>query len=161
MKRISLVLLSVLLAALLCFSSCTNKSAETPDGETTTNEATNETSAKEGIWASAVYSEDTVLGEGDVTVFVEVKAEERAVTFTIKTDKTILGDALIENELVKGEQGDYGLYIKEVNGILADYSLTQSYWSFYIDGEIAITGVDGTKISEGGHYELVYTTESA
>ena len=53
--------------------------------------------------------------------------------------------------------GEYGLYIKKVNGILADYSVDMSYWSFYINGEMASTGVDGAKIDETAVYSLVYT----
>ena len=86
-----------------------------------------------------------------------MKAEEQSVTFTIKTDKEILGDALLEHDLIAGEEGDYGLYVKVVNGMTADYDVDQSYWAFYKDGEYMMTGVDGTEIADGEHYELVYT----
>ena len=109
------------------------------------------------LWKDATYTEDTVLGEGAKTVTVEVKAEEKTVTFTIKTDKETVGAALIEHKLLDGEQGDYGLYVKKVNGITADYDVDQSYWAFYIDGEYAMTGVDGTPLDESATYQLVYT----
>ena len=109
------------------------------------------------LWKDATYTEDTVLGEGAKTVTVEVMAEEKTVTFTMKTDKETVGDALIEHKLLDGEQGDYGLYIKKVNGITADYDVDQSYWAFYIDGEYAMTGVDGTKLDESVTYRLAYT----
>lgn len=70
------------------------------------------------------------------------------------TDKEILGDVLQEDGIIKGEQGDYGLYIKEVDGIVADYKTTGTYWAFYIDGEMAMTGVDQTKIVDGAVYSL-------
>ena len=85
---------------------------------------------EKGIWADAKYTEDTELGEGSKTVKVVVEAEEKKITFTIHTDETILGDALLAHELVEGEEGDYGLYIKKVNGILADYDVDQTYWGF-------------------------------
>ena len=110
-----------------------------------------------GLWESAVYTSDTELGTGTKVVQVEVKAEDRAVTFTINTDKETLGEALLEHELVSGEMGDFGLYIKVVNGITADYDIDQSYWSFLQNGEYMMTGVDGTDIFGGEHYELVYT----
>ena len=47
-------------------------------------------------------------------------------------------------------------YVKKVNGITADYDVDQSYWGFYIDGEYAMTGVDGTSIEEGRIYRLAY-----
>ena len=111
---------------------------------------------KEGLWESATYREDTELGEGAKTAIVEVKVEDEAVVFTIHTDKDTVGDALIEYELISGEEGAYGLYIKTVNGITADYDVDQSYWAFYIDGEYAMTGVDGTKIDESARYTLEY-----
>ena len=111
---------------------------------------------KEGLWESATYREDTELGEGAKTAIVEVKVEDEAVVFTIHTDKDTVGDALVEYELISGEEGAYGLYIKTVNGITADYDVDQSYWAFYIDGEYAMTGVDGTKIDESARYTLEY-----
>ena len=109
------------------------------------------------VWESATYLEDTTLGSGAKTVLVEVKAEERSVTFTINTDKEQLGDALLEHNLIAGEEGVYGLYVKSVNGIMADYDINQSYWAITKDGESVLTGVDGIEISDGEHYELVYT----
>ena len=110
-----------------------------------------------GLWKDATYTEDTVLGEGAKTVTVEVMAGEKTVTFTIKTDKETVGAALIEHKLLDGEQDDYGLYVKKVNGITADYDVDQSYWAFYIDGEYAMTGVDGTPLDESATYRLAYT----
>ena len=63
----------------------------------------------------------------------------------------------MENELVSGEQGAYGLYVKFINGIEADYDKDKSFWAFTKDGEQLLTGVDGEEISDGAHYELVYT----
>ena len=108
-------------------------------------------------WEDAVYKEDTVIGEGAITVYVEVKVNENSVTLTVNTDKNILGDALLENGIIEGEDGAYGIYIKKVNGILADYDIDASYWGFYKDGEYMMSGVDSTEIFGGEHYELVYT----
>ncbi len=110
-----------------------------------------------GLWENATYVDDTEFGSGAKTVTVTVKVEEHTVTFTINTDKSTLGDALLEHGLIAGEQGDYGLYVKTVNGITADYDADQSYWGFYQNGEYMMTGVDGTEISGGESYELVYT----
>lgn len=113
--------------------------------------------AEENLWESAVYTEDTVLGEGEKSFTLEVIAQERSVTFTINTDKENLEDALTEHNLVSGEKGAYGLYIKKVNGIVADYNVNQSYWSLSKDGEYMQTGAGDTKISDGDKYELTYT----
>lgn len=136
MKRI----LSVFLLVVLSFSlfACGNKN--TVD-----------------LWANALYAEDTVLGSGAKTIFVDVIAQEKTVTFTINTDKETVGDALVEHNLVSGEKGAYGLYVKFVNGIEADYDKNQSYWAFTKSGESLLTGVDGEKIEDNTHYELTYT----
>ena len=108
-----------------------------------------------GVWEDATYLKDMELGKGAKTVAVEVSAGEQSVTFTIHTDKNILGDALIEHNIIEGEQGAYGIYVKSVNGIVADHDVDKTYWAFYIDGEYALTGVDGTEITDGAHYKLV------
>ena len=138
MKR-NLLCLILIIVLCLSFTAC-NKVAENTD-----------------VWERATYLEDMAFGDGSKTVFVEVKAEEKAVIFTIKTDKENLGDALIEHNLIAGDKGAYGLYVKSVNGIVADYNVTKTYWAFTKDGESMQTGVDRAKISDGEHYELVYT----
>lgn len=109
---------------------------------------------KTGAWESAIHLSDKTFGNGAKTVTVEVVAEEQTVTFTIKTDKDTVGAALTEHGLLEGEMGDFGLYVKRVNGIEADYDKDQTYWAFYVDGEYALTGVDSTEITEGVTYRL-------
>jgi hypothetical protein len=72
----------------------------------------------------------------------------------VKTDKTTVGAALLEVELIAGEDSQYGLYVKTVNGITLDYDKDGKYWAFYIDGEMAMSGVDSTDIAEGATYEF-------
>ena len=107
------------------------------------------------IWQDATYVKDTELGEGSKTLVVKVEVEENSVTFTIHTDAETVGEALLDLGLIAGEDSQYGLYIKQVNGMTADYDIDQTYWAFYINGEYAMTGVDATPISEGEVYSLV------
>ena len=109
------------------------------------------------LWENALYTEDTELGQGAKTVTVQVQAEDKTVNFTIHTDSATLGEALMEHGLVEGDMGEFGLYIKKVNGILADYDVDQSYWGFYSGGEYMMSGVDTTEISGGESYELIRT----
>lgn len=111
---------------------------------------------KTGVWENATYRKDMEFGDGATAVVVEVKAEDQLVTFTVNTDKDTVGAALLEHDLIDGEEGAYGLYVKVVNGMTADYDADQSYWAFYIDEEYAMTGVDQTEIEEGVTYALVY-----
>ena len=57
-------------------------------------------------------------------------------------------------ELIAGDESEYGLYVKMVNGITADYDADGVYWAFYINGEYAATGVDSTPITEGESYSF-------
>ena len=152
MKKIALSLLTVILTVSLILGLCSCKQAEAPAGSEA-GSAIN----RVGLWSDADYVEDTTFGNGSKTVQVEVKVGEESVTFTIKTDKATLGEALLEHNLIAGEQSAYGLYVKKVNGITADYDIDQSYWGFYKNGEYMMSGVDTTEISDGEHYELVYT----
>ena len=106
------------------------------------------------VWKDAMYTEDTALGSGATTVTVEVTAAKKTVTFTLKTNENTLGAALLAEELITGEEGPYGLYVKTVNGILADYDEDQTYWALYINDEYAVTGVDTTPIEQGAVYKL-------
>ena len=112
---------------------------------------------KDGLWENAVYLQDTEFGSGSKTAVVEVSVEDQIVTFTVHTDADTVGAALLEHELIDGEEGAYGLYVKVVNGITADYDVDKSYWAFYVDGEYASTGVDTTQIAENAVYRLEYT----
>ena len=118
--------------------------------------ACGKTTDTDALWETATYGEDKEFGSGAKTVNIEVKAGDRSVTFTIHTDKDTVGEALFEHNLIDGDDGAYGLYVKVVNGITADYDVDQSYWAFYINGETAMTGVDGENITEGAAYRLEY-----
>ena len=65
-----------------------------------------------------------------------------------------LGAALLSLGLIAGEDSEFGLYIKTVNNVTADYDTDGKYWAFYIDDEYAMTGVDATEIQEGSTYSL-------
>lgn len=99
-------------------------------------------------------------GEEKVSfTFTVVDAEGTESAFQITTDKKIVGEALVEKGLIAGEEGPYGLYVKTVNGVTLDYDKDGKYWSFYVDGDYAITGVDKTEITDGAVY--TFKAESA
>lgn len=97
----------------------------------------------------------TELGEGKTSFnFSVVDKDGNETKFLIHTDKETVGDALLEHALIEGDEGNYGLYVKKVNGIIADYDVDKTYWAFYINGEYAVTGVDVTDVTEGNSYAL-------
>ncbi len=84
--------------------------------------------------------------------FVVVDGDGNETTFEITSTKKTVGEALFAEELIEGDEGAYGLYVKKVNGILAEYETTGTYWAFYINGEYGLTGVDKTDITDGATY---------
>lgn len=130
------------------------KADQTPTGDTTQSETPPK---EEGLWEKAKYTEDAEVGEGAVTVKVKVIADTKEITLTVHTDKDNLGAALLEYDLVTGDESQYGLYIKSVNGMVADYDKDGAWWSISKDGESLMTGADSTPIADGENYELTYT----
>ncbi len=139
-KVLSLILCMVLTAAMTLFTiGCSDNSSSNKD-----------TTKEEPMYDSA---KNNVLGKGENSFdFTVTDADGKETSFTINTDKKTVGEALIELDLLKGEQGDYGLYVKTVNGITVDYDKDGKYWAFYVDGEYAMSGVDTTDIKEGVSY---------
>ena len=63
-----------------------------------------------------------------------------------------VGAALLKLGVIAGDDSEYGLYVKTVNGETADYDADGTYWGFYINGEYAMTGVDATTLETGATY---------
>lgn len=97
-------------------------------------------------------SADTVA----ITVIVVHKDGSEKV-FELETDALYLGDVLMEEKIVEGEMGPYGLMISAVDGEVADWNVDQSYWAIFIGEEYATTGADGIPVYGGDVYKLVYT----
>lgn len=95
------------------------------------------------------------IGEGEKSfTFIVYDGNGNNTIFTVHTDEKTVGDALMKVGLISGEEGDYGLYVKTVNGTTLDYDTDRKYWAFYVDGEYAVSGVDTTEITEGTLYEF-------
>ena len=136
-KHFRSVLSLVLVAAMvLMFAGCGQKEAqETPD--TTQNQQ------------EVVEKEFTF----EVTDLDGTKKE-----FQVKYDtETSVGEALVNENLISGEDGQYGLMVDTVNGQKYDYNEDGAYWAFYVNGEYAMTGVDTTPIKDGEVYSFVAT----
>lgn len=99
------------------------------------------------------FTDGEILGKGETSfLFTVSDPDGNEVTAEIHTDKKTVGDALLALNLIAGENGDYGLYVKTVNGVTLDYDTDGKYWAFYIDGEYGMTGVDMTDIVPGCVY---------
>ena len=71
----------------------------------------------------------------------------------IETNKEFLSEVLIDIEELNLviEDSQYGAYITSVMGIEQGDNY---YWSYYIDGEYATTGISTCKIEDGKKYEF-------
>ena len=151
-KLLSLILVFVLTAA-AALTGCSG-APETP--ETTAPIET--TAPAETTVPAESAPEKEVLGEGekvfDFTVLDRDGVEHR---FEIHTDAETVGEALVQLQLIDGEQGPYGLYVKSVLGQKLDYETDKMYWSFMVNGEAAMTGVDMAPITEGESYAFEAT----
>ena len=107
-----------------------------------------------GLWAA--NRPETVAGGKAIAVTVVHKDASEKV-FAYNTDHEYLGAVLLEEGLVEGEAGEYGLMISAVDGEVADWNVDKSYWAIYIGEEYATTGADGIVLTDGGQYSLVYT----
>ncbi len=119
--------------------------------------ACGDTTANSEPAGSSQTSSDGVLTVGDGKTefgFTVTDLDGNKTEFTVRTDKTTVGEALLDAKLIEGDNSEYGLYVKKVNGITADYDTDGTYWAFYIDGEYAMTGVDITEITDGANYEF-------
>lgn len=150
MKQMKLILSLLLVMALTAATALTLGSCDKPDvgdpSGTTTNTALD----------SVSDSQETPKAEKTITVTVTDDKGEDTV-FTITTTAEFLRGALEQEKLVQGDESEYGLYVKVVNGIEADYDKNGAYWGFFKGGEYLPSGVDTTPIADGDAFEIVYT----
>ena len=102
---------------------------------------------------SEAASAGNIVGEGETQfMFTVVDKDGNETNFEVHTNQATVGAALLELNLIAGDESEYGLYVKTVNGITADYDADQTYWAFYVNGEYASTGVDSTNVEAGASY---------
>lgn len=94
---------------------------------------------------------------GDKTITVEIiSADGTSKEFEINTNAEFLRGALEEKDLVAGDESEFGLFVKTVDGYTANDS-NQEWWCFTKGGEQLFTGIDTTPIADGEHYEITLT----
>lgn len=94
-------------------------------------------------------------GAKTVTLQV-VHGDGSAKDFKVSTDAEYLGEALLNEKLIEGENGEYGLFVKTVDGETVDEA-NQEWWCLTKDGEMTTTGVDATPIADGETYVFTLT----
>ncbi len=101
---------------------------------------------------------ETQQGSKAVTVTVVHKDGSEKV-FECQTDSEFLDMVLLDNNIVVGEMGEFGLYFLEADGEVADWNVDQGWWAIYVgDSETyADTGASGIPAIDGESYRVVYT----
>lgn len=107
-----------------------------------------------GMWLT--NRPETTEGTKAYSVTV-VHADGSQKEFAYKTDEAYLGDALVAEGLIAGDEGPYGLVIITVDGEAAVWDKDQAYWSLYIGEEYATTGISETPVNDGDSFKLEYT----
>ena len=99
---------------------------------------------------------ETTQGSKTVTVTVVHKDGSEKV-FTCQTEEEVLGKVLVNENIVVGNYGEFGLYFDTADGEKADWNVDNGWWQVFVGEEAAITGADQIPITDGGTYKLVYT----
>lgn len=154
------LLLAVLLAAAaLSLTGCNKQEPEAPATGTQvpagaqTTEAPETAEVPETTEAKPIQETRTAMGEGEKAFDFDVTfSNGETACFTIHTDAETVGEALLEQKLIAGDESEWGLYVKTVCDETLDYDADGMYWAFYINGEYAQTGVSQTPIAEGESY---------
>ena len=81
-----------------------------------------------------------------------ISADGQTRTETIKTEKTKLGDALVDEEIIPYSED--GLVTTVYGDDLSSLSNDKAYWAFYIGDNYAETGIFDTDITDGAEYTL-------
>lgn len=99
---------------------------------------------------------ETTEGAKTITVTVVHKDGSEKV-FTCATDEEYLGKVLVNENIVNGNYGEFGLYFDTADGEKADWNVDNGWWQVFVGEEAAITGADQIPIADGDTFKLVYT----
>lgn len=102
-----------------------------------------------------VLKPKTTKGAKNITVDV-ILTDGTSTEHKVSTDAEYLGEALAKEGLIQGEDSEYGLYMKTVDGTTVNED-NEEWWCLTKSGESVTTGVDTTPISDGDKFEITLT----
>ena len=100
---------------------------------------------------------ETVKGAKEYAVTV-IHSDGAKNVFLLDTDAEFLAEALMEAELIAGEDGPYGLTLITVDGEDAVWDTDNAYWCIYIGEEMATVGISAIPVYDGSAFTLEYTS---
>ena len=146
---LSFLCIVLIVAMALTMTACSNGG----DASSNTENISNESIVLDEAIHEGTASNPILLGVGETKFqFVMVTDNGTERYFDVSTNAKTVGDALLATGVIEGEDSEYGLYVKKVCGITADYNENKTYWAFYVNGEYATTGVDKTEIVPNATY---------
>ena len=95
--------------------------------------------------------------QGDKSVTVQIAYDDVTKSVNIDTNAEYLRAALEEKNLISGDESEFGLFVKVVDGRTAD-DAKQEWWCLTKGGETVMTGVDTTPIADGDTFEITLKT---
>ena len=106
--------------------------------------------------ALAACGDSAPVSDGTEKTFTLLVVDEagQETSYTVTSAAASVGEALMDEGLIEGEEGPYGYYIKTVNGLTEDYDVNGHYWAFYVGDSYAMAGVEQTEIEDGAVYAL-------
>lgn len=109
-----------------------------------------------GIIMGFIYNstrEEAIDGEKAITLQIMSERDSYSFEQEYKTDEQYLGDFLEKEGIIGFDSTEYGRYITSVQGYESSNE-DQSWWSIYVNGESAVTGVDEIILEDGSVYLL-------
>ena len=162
------ILLVLVLGAIIAWFALRPAAPERHPGAVTEEPAAAAQQTAEPAEAEAQPEPTEAPAEGESAEPAKAEADEVTITvsvthadgsekeFVITTEALNLREALEQENLVQGDESEYGLFVTTVDGEGTD-SDKQEWWCFTKGGEMMMTGVDDTLIADGDHYEIVFT----
>ena len=96
-------------------------------------------------------------------VLTVVSSDESKKEYKTNSDVEFLQQLMDELETegftYAGNESSFGLMVDTVNGVTASFDEDGSYWAFFLNGEYATLGIAEQPVTDGDHFEIVYTSE--
>ena len=94
-------------------------------------------------------------GDKDISVTI-VYQDKTKKEYNISTNAEFLGDALLQENLVKPEEHKTGYYLY-IDSARADYNLDKAWWCVTENGEMAQVGINQLVVDDGDKFEITHT----
>lgn len=83
----------------------------------------------------------------------EAITETLTIALNIEQDETDVWQMLQQQHTVEFEQYDFGIFIKGIDGLMAD---NKHYFAIYLNDQYAQTGIDQLQVKSGDVVKIVY-----